>query len=169
MKYIKNIWYILQHKYFVFRAGLATHTPIWHLIIHDWSKWTPVEFPAYAEHFYGKDRRSPNRPSSRRFVYAWLHHIHRNPHHWNHWALVGTSGLVKAQKMPEKYVREMVADWMGAGRSITGKWTDIITWYEKNSKTMVLHEDTRILVDLIIENDVKPWLKEYKWSHPYDS
>jgi hypothetical protein len=42
-----------------------------------------------------------------------------------------TTATLKALPMPEKFVREMVADWMGAGRAITGRW-DVNDWYRPN-------------------------------------
>lgn len=37
-------WVILKHKWFVLLAGLEVGVPLWRLIIHDWSKFTPAEF-----------------------------------------------------------------------------------------------------------------------------
>jgi len=54
-----------------------------------------------------------------------------------------------ALPMPEKYIREMVADWAGAGRAITGKW-DVSDWYEKNKEKMTLHPDTRARVEELL-------------------
>ena len=45
--------------------------------------------------------------------------------------------------MPEPLVREMVADWMGAGSAISGNWHDIENWWAKNESKVVLYEDTR--------------------------
>lgn len=56
-----------------------------------------------------------------------------------------------ALPMPERYVREMVADWCGAGRAITGKW-EVAQWYTKTRDHIILHPSTRRLVeDLIAE------------------
>jgi len=52
--------------------------------------------------------------------------------------------------MPKKYVFEMVADWMGAGRAITGRW-EVKEWYKKNKDKMLLHEATREAVEKILE------------------
>ncbi len=49
---------------------------------------------------------------------AWLHHLHNNPHHWQYWVMPPEfnpdgdhdNGCLK---MPEEYVLEMIADWMG--------------------------------------------------------
>lgn len=55
----------------------------------------------------------------------------------------------KVLSMPRIYVYEMVADWMGAGRAITGKW-DCAAWYKKNRDKIQLHPDTRKLVEQIL-------------------
>lgn len=51
--------------------------------------------------------------------------------------------------MPERYVREMVADWMGAGRAITGKW-EVREWYAKTREHIILHPATRARVEELI-------------------
>lgn len=58
-------------------------------------------------------------------------------------------GPTTALKMPEPLVREMVADWMGAGRAITGEWA-VRKWYEANRTKIVLHDESRALVDSLI-------------------
>lgn len=55
------------------------------------------------------------------------------------------AGLVVLE-MPRKYVLEMVADWMGAGRAITGQW-ECKKWYVNNKDKMVLHSNTRKIVE----------------------
>jgi hypothetical protein len=52
--------------------------------------------------------------------------------------------------MPDKYVKEMVADWAGAGRGITGEW-GVSKWYERNKKNIILHPVTRKKVEELIE------------------
>lgn len=142
--HLQYLWYVLRHKWFVFRAGLSTGAPLWRLIIHDYSKFSPAEWRAYVNQFYAKDRKQPGA-----FERAWLHHWHTNPHHWQHWLNVRYGGEVKALRMPEPLVREMVADWMGAGRAITGSW-DITDWYAKNKDQMILHPSVRAQVESLI-------------------
>lgn len=50
-----------------------------------------------------------------------------------------------ALPMPEKYRREMLADWRGAGRAYGNN--DTAGWYEKNAAQIVLHPDTREWVE----------------------
>jgi len=129
------------HKWFVLLAGLKTGAPIWRLIIHDWSKFTPAEWGPYVRHFYDKDRERPGELDA-----AWLHHWSHNPHHWQFWA--ARNGL-ESRTVLESYAREMVADWMGAGRAITGR-CEVAEWYEKNVDKMTLHPWTRKLVERLI-------------------
>jgi hypothetical protein len=153
--HLRYLSYVIRHKWFVLCAGLKTDAPIWRLLIHDWSKFTLVEWFPYVEQFYGpgltrdtaqavRDRRQSN------FDTAWLHHQHRNPHHWQHWVLRQDDGALKVLEMPESFAREMVADWMGAGRAITGEW-GVRAWYEKNRWKIQLHETTRRLVEFLID------------------
>jgi hypothetical protein len=50
------------------------------------------------------------------------------------------SGLISI-RMPRRYALEMVADWMGAGRAITGKW-EAGEWYKQNKSNIKLHLKT---------------------------
>ena len=59
------------------------------------------------------------------------------------------NGTRSAFEMPRPLVREMVADWMGAGRAITGHW-DIKEWYSKNEQGMLLHPMTKLYVEHIL-------------------
>lgn len=145
--HLKYASYVVRHKWFVFRAGLKTHAPLWRLLIHDWSKLTPAEWGPYVRSFYGPQPRTYEVKQA--FDVAWLHHQHRNPHHWQHWLLREDSGKLKTLEIPDKFVREMVADWMGAGRAITGRW-EVGEWYYKNRDTIQLHPTTRAHVELTI-------------------
>lgn len=53
-------------------------------------------------------------------------------------------------EMPEKYAREMVADWYGAGRAITGRW-ECPKWYSENRSKINLHPKTRAFVEQLIQ------------------
>tara|TARA_Y100000310_G_scaffold15713_1_gene15784 strand:+ start:819 stop:1004 length:186 start_codon:yes stop_codon:yes gene_type:complete len=58
--------------------------------------------------------------------------------------------------MPEWAVREMVADWMGAGRAYKGKWPDPNDWTWLNDAwaKMKLHPKTIELIHQIV-NELK--------------
>lgn len=144
LRHLKYAGYVVRHKWFVFKAGRQLGVPYIALIIHDWSKLTPREWGPYVEYFYGTKNRDT-------FDQAWLHHQHKNPHHWQHWVLTKDDGSLKPLRMPDRYVKEMVADWMGAGKAITGEW-DVTAWYEQNQDSIVLHPESRVHVEQIIKN-----------------
>lgn len=147
----------LKHKWYVFCAGLKTKTPIWRLIIHDWSKFTPAEYPHYQKRFFeGGD-------NTEEFQAAWLHHQNLNPHHWDYWIsrsphTIGKQGEFSpaALPMPKWAVREMVADWMGASRAYTGE-TNIMPWLCKNYKCMYFHEKSIEILRTVLEEQGFYW------------
>ena len=149
--------YVARHKWFVFQAGLRTGAPLWRLVIHDWSKLTRAEWGPYVTKFYGNwghadglaDADAIGARVNAAFDAAWLHHQHRNPHHWQYWRLKEDLGKEKLIEMPEHFIREMTADWMGAGRAITGKW-EVASWYAKNREKIMLAPDTRLAVEALI-------------------
>ncbi len=206
-----NAKYLLRHKWYVLRAGLKLNVSLLRLLIHDWSKLTPIEWMAYTHYFFGKQPsshnmhvpgRKPEPPPievrsegdvsthtpvltaqkkaviipvgesmpaeeterenaaiaaeadrvAQQFDRAWLHHIHCNPHHWQHWVLSQDDGEVKCLEMPTHFAREMVADWIGAGvaQGKTGK-TAVLVWYEKNKQSIKLHDRTRELVESLVK------------------
>lgn len=137
-------WYVLRHKLFVFLAGLWLKVPLHQLVVHDWSKFLPDEWLPYARFFYGPPGYRGTPFGRDAFDRAWLRHQHRSPHHWQHWVLRNDDGSTFALPMPERFVREMVADWQGAGRAL-GK-PDTAGWFRQNRRNMLLHPDTEELV-----------------------
>ena len=207
--HLNNLKYLARHKWAVLRAGLKLNVPILRLIIHDWSKLTPIEWFAYTAYFFNKRPNDnmhvpgrkpvgtvqnpdgklvdvvedsdnelkeylesedakycpppPGAPNTadvineadrvaQQFDKAWLHHIHMNPHHWQHFVLSQDDGEVKCLEMPAHFAREMVSDWIGAGvaQGKTDK-TSVLVWYEKNKQFIKLHDRTRELVESLIK------------------
>lgn len=151
MLYLRYLKQLLKHKYFVLIAGIHLGVPIWRLIIHDWQKFTPQEFPQYARYFMGGKQTRDKIP----FMYAWLHHVHHGPHHWQYWYLHPKYTFATSENgclpMPETYIREMVADWLGASRVYTGSW-NITEWTVKMIPRMQLHSKTKIILHDILCN-----------------
>lgn len=152
--------YIIKHKWYVlvecWKLGILGRG-----LLHDLSKLLPSEWVSYVDYFYGNH---PSRDEvldyqtyakfnfifkedvKRGFDIAWLHHQKRNKHHWQYWLLTKDSGETIALRMPEKYAKEMLADWRGAGRAING-YDDTKNWYLKNRDNMILHHETRAWVE----------------------
>ena len=114
---------------------------------HDASKYSDEEYDAYDKYFYGKEKTEKVESD---FNYAWLHHIHENPHHWQYWVLKHDDEPEEALEMPENYVYEMICDWWSFSFKID-KLDEIFSWYNQH-KGMVLHANTRKLVEEILEN-----------------
>lgn len=127
---LKFLYVILKHKYYVFKVGRKLNIPVWNLIKHDFSKLTPDEFPHYAEYFCGEKKNEEE------FRKAWLNHQNKNKHHWEYWIMRSSHNKSKninlIVDMPDIYVREMIADWVGAAWAyngqypIDGKWNFLV-------------------------------------------
>lgn len=150
-KHFQYLGYLLRHKFFVLKASrLVGGVPLWRALLHDWSKFLPSEWGPYVRYFYGPNQfNGRHRPEDAPdwFNRAWLYHQRRNRHHWQYWLLRLDTGRVVPMRMPDTYVHEMVSDWVGAGLA-QGKGLDVHDWYETNKEHMLLHDDTRFLVEI---------------------
>lgn len=126
------------------------------LNIHDLSKYGEKEYDAYDKYFYG----TKTKEVEKEFNYAWLHHIHANPHHWQHWILKHDDEPEEVLEMPIKYAVEMICDWWSFSHK-TGNLYEIFDWYEKH-KGMVLHEKTRKFVEDTLDKIKQELDKEKK-------
>lgn len=134
--FFKNV--VIPHKIAVFKAGLALTTNpsfnsllssqekecfLKNLWLHDLSKFSANEAFGYAmynrETGYGKEE----------FELAWHHHKMNNPHHPEYWLNPNRSGEIEPLAMPNIYVLEMIADWIGAGKTYGNSLED---WLPKN-------------------------------------
>lgn len=140
--------YVLRHKWFVCIACRDCGVSTWRAVIHDWHKFLPSEWGPYARTFYKPDG-SKQYVESLEFSLAWNLHQKRGKHHWQHWLITWDRGTTEPLPMKEKYWREMVADWLGAGKAITGRW-GAVDWYMKNAKNIQLHPSTRMHVERLL-------------------
>lgn len=133
MIYFKYLVSLLKHKWYFLIAGLRIGVPVWSCITHDMSKFSPSEFPVYAQWNYGEK-------DINKWMYAWIHHLHHNPHHPGHWTFswMGSRNIydscamirtinISTCVMPPRYVLEMVADWLASSKAYTKSW-DISTY-----------------------------------------
>ena len=114
---------------------------------HDKSKYSSEEYDPYDAYFYG----SRSYQVVDEFKHAWLHHIHKNPHHWQHWVLINDNpeeGEIVLD-MPDEYIIEMICDWWSFSWK-SGDLTEIFKWYEEHSPYMKLSEYTRDHVEDIL-------------------
>jgi hypothetical protein len=149
--HLRYLGYVLRHKWHVAYAGVRLGVPFWQLLIHDWTKFTPAEWGPYVRRFFaGRGSKWEKDADPTEFHTAWRHHWTRNPHHWEYWLSEAVSDADnRPRRMPDVYVREMVADWYGAGMA-QGK-PDIASWYSDNQKRMRLHDSSRELAQQVIQ------------------
>ena len=147
-RHLNYLKYLLRHKWFVLVACWRIGASMRLGILHDWSKFLPSEWLPYARCFYAPDGTKRYKEAAE-FTFAWNDHQKRNRHHWQYWVIGWDRGTTEPLQMPRRYVLEMVADWMGAGRAITGEWETAV-WYEKNGSNMQLHPVTRAQVESIL-------------------
>ena len=149
--FYKNFIYIWEHRWYVFVECCRLGIP-WRGILHDLSKYYPGEYISYARHFYsGKNEQ---KRYSKEFTISWLRHIHRNPHHWQYWIHVQKAAdlsnpylaVVKAFEIPDKYLKEMIADWRAMGR--TG--LSARDFYSTKRYDIILHKKTRKKIEKML-------------------
>ena len=120
---------------------------------HDLSKYLAEEYEPYCEYFYGRKSKAVEEA----FNYAWLLHIHKNPHHWQHWVLMHDDEPAECLDMPYEYIIEMICDWWSFSHKV-GKLNEIFDWYKKH-KDMQLSDKTRKTVESILDK-IKNKLEE---------
>lgn len=115
---------------------------------HDRSKDEPDEYAAYDAYFYGGNK---SYSVVQNFNKAWLTHIHRNPHHWQHWVLINddpNEGEI-VMDMPYEYIIEMICDWWAFSWN-KGDLYEIFKWYDEHKDYMKLSNGTRNIVETIL-------------------
>lgn len=115
---------------------------------HDCSKNDVDEYEAYNNYFYGQDRSFLIEEN---FNKAWLKHIHKNPHHWQHWVLIddeANEGYIVLD-MPYKYIIEMICDWWSFSFK-HGNLYSIFDWYDSHKNHIKFSDKTRTIVEDIL-------------------
>lgn len=153
--------YLTKHKNNVYRGFewmknnlpdilIGNHDYEYQLMIgHDASKTDKEEYYAYDAYFYGGNR---SYQVVQEFNYAWLRHIHNNPHHWQYWVLINDDPNEgeKLLDMPHNYIIEMICDWW-AFSWIKGDLYEIFNWYDAHKDYMKLSDKTSRTVEDILE------------------
>lgn len=127
---------------------------------HDMSKSNKDEYDAYDVYFYGGNKSNQVVEDFRR---AWLLHIHRNPHHWQHWVLLNddpNEGEIILD-MPDCYIIEMICDWWSFSWK-TGNLLEILEWYNKRKDYIKLSKYTRDKVENILHKIITKLSAEIK-------
>lgn len=156
---------VIPHKIAVYEAGLQLAEQDWfidicnskeeflrNLIRHDLSKFSANEAFGYALLNF----KDPHLASKEGFERAWHHHKMNNPHHPEYWLNPNRSGILEIQKMPAIYMLEMIADWIGAGKTYD---SSLEKWVPGNLHLFVFHAD---VLDLLRNILLKLGIKTHK-------
>lgn len=141
MKLIKHFNTVIKHKFLVFKYSCKLGIPFTGLI-HDMSKFHPVEFINSVKYYDGKmsptivERRSKNNVSD-----ITMHHAFRNKHHWHYYVDYLPNEFVIA-RMNYKHSVEYVCDIISASKTYRKKEFKIIDpydYFKSHSEHYIMH------------------------------
>jgi len=148
---------LIPHKIAVYQAGLELSRLEWftdfkfdreqyfdNLWLHDLSKFSATEAIPYGLHDFSKPGKG-----SIGFQTAWCHHKSKNEHHPEFWLNPNRKGEISPLPMPDIYIMEMFADWIGAGRTYGN---ELETWLPENFNTFTFHPETEAKVRTIAKH-----------------
>ena len=154
MKWWKHLQTINYHRKLVrqhcFKVGLYRQG-----LMHDLSKYAPVEFLVGAKYFQGDKSPNDAERKDKGYSSAWLHHKGRNKHHFEYWIDYSATPPheICGMKMPEKYVVEMFCDRVAACKTYhKGHYTqaDAYEYYAKAKGHYVMHSETEALLEKLL-------------------
>jgi hypothetical protein len=131
-----------------FKLGLY-----WQGLVHDLSKYSPTEFCAGAKYFQGNRTPIGAEKDAIGYSVAWLHHKGRNKHHWEYWTDF-RFGAIIAAPIPEKYIKEMFCDMVGASKAyLRGAFNkkEPLKYFLKYSDRWVMEEGSRAYLRKLLE------------------
>ena len=153
MKTLEKFWKyfltICKHKKVVYQECRACGIT-WQGIVHDLSKFSKDEFIASVKYYCADKSPHYGDAEANGYSLAWLHHKGCNKHHWEFWTdFYEDDGSIKVNKIPYKYVVEMICDWIGAGKVYDkDRWTNSspIEYYYKVRKGRYFNQKTETLI-----------------------
>ena len=146
MTITKHKWYVLQY---CFRAGLYKQG-----LIHDLSKYSPVEFLVGAKYYQGDHSPNDEERRDKGYSSAWLHHKGRNRHHFEYWRdFSETAHTNFPVKMPLRFVMEMFCDRVAASKIYRGADYDDghpLRYFRGGPDKTEMHADTAALLESLL-------------------
>lgn len=153
-KLIKHLRIVGIHRRYVrrlcFKMGLFAQG-----LLHDLSKYSPTELKI-CKYYVGD--RSPHEVCREQTggSVAWIHHYHKNKHHYQAWWDTNEADEIVPMKMPYKYVIEMFCDRVAACKAYQGKnFKKEAAWnyyMKKDAGHKVMHADTEYLLKKLLWN-----------------
>ena len=172
-KLTKHLKTIRTHRKYVrkmcWKMGL-----FWQGLFHDLSKYSIPELKM-CKYWTGKG--SPHQACREAIGYSpsWIHHYHKNKHHFQYWWDEDELGQIIPIKMPYKYVIESFCDMVGASKAYNPKtWEPEKVWdywINKCKGKRIMNIDSEYLVEKLIWNlkecGEKKFIENYKKQKAY--
>ena len=153
-KLFKHLKTIRTHRKYVrkmcWKMGL-----FWQGLFHDLSKYSRPELKM-CKYWTGKG--SPHQACREAIGYSpsWIHHYHKNKHHFQYWWDEDEEGKIIPIKMPYKYVIESFCDMVGASKAYNGNtWVEMDVWnywLAKCKGKRIMNKESEYLVEKLIWN-----------------
>ena len=151
-KFFNHIKTIMTHRKYVrkmcFKMGLY-----WQGLVHDLSKYSIAEMKILK---YWTGKGSPHQACREILGYSpsWIHHYHRNKHHYQFFLDDDELGKIIPIKMPYKYVIESVCDMIGASKAYNKEnWKPEMLWnywMEKCKGKRIMHPHSEYLTEKML-------------------
>lgn len=143
---------VCTHKHWVFYYCCKVGIPFQGLV-HDLSKFSPTEFWESVKYYQGTSSPIDACKKENGWSAVWMHHKGRNKHHYEYWQDNFDNGGNPIE-MPMKYKKEMLCDYLGAGRAYYGKSfnfeKELKWWKSKKSKPIAMHPNDIAFIDKYI-------------------
>ncbi len=123
-------------------------------LLHDLSKYAPIEFWRGVRYF--EEGRSPhfNARIQNGYSAAWLHHKGRNRHHWEYWTELEAGECIPI-RMPIRYVVEMWCDRIAATKVYKGdayRQESALRYFQDHYDDVMMHPQTKALIELLLKD-----------------
>ena len=162
-KLFKHLKTVRTHRKYV-RKMCWKMSLFWQGLLHDLSKYSITELKM-CKYWTGKG--SPHQACREAIGYSpsWIHHYHKNKHHFQYWWDEDEDGKIIPIKMPYKYVIESFCDMVGASKAYGGKiWKEEAVWNYWQTKCKgkrLMNKESEYLVEKLIWNYYQHGEKEF--------
>lgn len=130
-------------RHYCFLAGIK-----WRGLVHDLSKYNPIEFFESACYWNGTSTPIVEAKKNEGISYAWLHHKGHNSHHYEYWMDNFDDGGI-ARLIPEKDFVELVCDYLAAAHSYNSTFSYAAEneWWQKRREHCSMNYANKIMLD----------------------
>lgn len=166
MKYhiFKHLHTVDKHRFLVFINCIRCGIP-WRGLVHDLSKYSPIEFFISARNYSGvKSPIANERDEEFGYSKVFIHHTRRNKHHYEYWVDV-TKGDIVLIPMPYKYALESCCDMISASKVYNGKnfsKDKPLEFFSKAKERSMMHSATKEFITSVLTRYKETGFKNIK-------